>query len=201
MKASVAAQPPQPNCPPKGTQAKAYDALKQSANDGWKSFLCDRVDRLAPGAILDWSHEVRDRILEVGKIVGPGVMQTVIKTITNSWAMSHRSHEEVRLGCIFGCQGCVDTLEHYLVCDPFWTILVSCAKLSAEWLSLSAFRRLAILSPSPTAFNLMAIASRSYHAIRLDHTEKVLASHWSKDYRDIIELLILHARVHAADLL
>ena len=106
-----------------------------------------------------------------------------------------------RLDCLFGCAGCEDVLEHYLVCDPLWTLIVCFAKLPMTWLSVSAIGRLAILDPSPTAFNLIAIASRCYHAIRLEHKDKVVASQMSKDFGEILELLILHIRVQVGELL
>ena len=46
-----------------------------------------------------------------------------LKTVANAWATSHRYHEQVRLGCVFGCVGGDDSLSHYLSCPVLWNLV------------------------------------------------------------------------------
>ena len=53
----------------------------------------------------------------------PHVALCCVKTATNAWATSHRYHEQVRLGCVFGCDGADDSLSHYLSCAVLWNLV------------------------------------------------------------------------------
>jgi hypothetical protein len=50
----------------------------------------------------------------------PQVRMTMIKTMTNAWATSHRAHEHVRHACIFGCALAPVALGHYISCELMW---------------------------------------------------------------------------------
>ena len=110
---------------------------------------------------------------------GMSVAMCVIKTWGNSWATSERYHEEVRLGCIFGCDA-KDDLHHYLHCDPIWALFNSVAGTPrTEW-DEPAEIRTCLLNPTVLRAKRIAVAYRVYHAIRLGHKEELqgaLAAH------------------------
>ena len=70
----------------------------------------------------------------------------VIKTLVNSWSASRRLHENNINMCFF-CGEAKDDLPHYLVCDPFWAILVSVAGLSPNLLGLDVLTRVGLKFP------------------------------------------------------
>ena len=74
-------------------------------------------------------------------------------------------HEEVIGDCVFCCGG-GDALQHYLVCDHLWTLLVSCAGLKKEWLNLSAAQRLGFERPGIKSYLLIIVALKVYHAMK-----------------------------------
>ena len=121
------------------------------------------------------------------KVVGPSLVTTVIKAFTNSWVTSHRFHEEVRLPCIFGCEDGQDSLNHYLTCDPLWSIVCSCAGTRVELLGDTPVQRL-------------GLARRSYHAIRMNHAARITHAVQTGDFYDIIELLLEYAAIPFKDL-
>ena len=47
---------------------------------------------------------------------GGHICTKVVKTWLNGWAMSHRMHEDVVLGCLVGCNDASDSLSHYVFC-------------------------------------------------------------------------------------
>ena len=75
--------------------------------------------------------------------------------------------------CIFGCAGESDTLCHYLRCSKFWS------SLSAAGLSVDAFSHadpleiVCLTQPTSRRLNLIAVASRCYHTIKLSHRNVV----------------------------
>ena len=89
-----------------------------------------------------WSDNFKS-IIPLVKKLGMRGASAIIKTWANAWATSSRMHEADVLPCIFGC-GCgeVDSLEHYLSCDPLWTIVISCSLGDKELLQVSPATKL-----------------------------------------------------------
>ena len=88
----------------------------------------------------------------------------VLKCWSNSWATSHRYHEDKILPCLLGCTGCLDSLDHYLSCPhlfALWSFLI-------EGTSEDPLTRWALLKPSKAQFEIVACIFSSYHAIRND---------------------------------
>ena len=142
------------------------------------------------------------------KPMGPRFATTVIKTLTDSWCTSRRFGDTRLLGCFFGCDDCDDELEHYLVCDPLWTILVCCAGLSAEWLTRGVDSKLGLHNPNRCSILLMVVAHRVYHTLRNQHLDKVIAAlNGASEFMDFsgvhdvtLELACLHCKeVRLAD--
>ena len=107
-----------------GIQSNVYKAIVKATGSPWHDLINRRLYVLSPTEVPFDFASVQDSFCNAAKRVGPGIMMTVIKSILNSWVTSHRFHEDVQLHRIFGCEGCRDTLSHYLVCDPFWTLLI-----------------------------------------------------------------------------
>ena len=183
-----------------GVQAKIYKAIAGAASCPWNDLICKRLEVLGPQCLpFDFSSS-RGEFCKHAKTVGPSMVTSIIKAFSNSWVTSYRFHETHKLPCIFGCEHAHDKLTHYLQCDPLWTILSSVAGLGAEALSDSPAKRLGLQSPSQTSFILITVASRCYHAIRMDNKallDRALTTH---DFSDVWELLLELAIVFFKDL-
>ena len=103
-------------------------------------------------------------------------------------------HEAVILPCIFGCEA-VDSLEHYLCCDPMWTILISCSKGGTELLQSSPSTRLGFGADPMAWLQRLAIAFSCYHAINIGHRDEVDSALESGDPSQVHERLMNYARV------
>ena len=57
------------------------------------------------------------------------VVTSVMKTIFNGWATSHRLHEDERLPCLFGCPAQDDSTSHYMQCGQLWRVVSRAFKL------------------------------------------------------------------------
>ena len=134
-------------------------------------------------------------------------MMIIIKTWTNSWYTSHRLHEPHRLPCIFGCEihdGCstnrVDSLEHYLDCRVLWKQIatnIECAEFRS---GLEPVQKACLVNPSLNDMKHIIVAFKTYHAIRLSHSEMVRAAINSENFRKVHELMIAYIRANAKDL-
>ena len=173
-----------------GLQARIYKAIAEAAIDPWHGFVNRRLDTLGPQCRPFNFDQSRVEFCKNAKEVGPGIMMTVIKAMSNSWVTSRRFHEETRLSCIFGCEGQEDTLAHYLSCEPFWTLLISSCRLGMEWLSVPPSSRLGVNDPSRISFLLITVASRVYHAIRRDNPEAVRHAFAQGDFCRVHDLVI-----------
>ena len=142
----------------------------------------------------------------------------VIKTWANAWTTSLRMHEAAELPCISGCQDCKDDLEHYLVCDPLWTIVISCSHGQSELLQASPhskfgfpsctfdltahgglaqaqFDQMPIGDSSPAWWKRIAIAFSCYHAIKMSHRNEVLSCTESGNFCQVLDRLVEYACV------
>ena len=108
-----------------------------------------------------------------------------VKTIVNSWSTSYRYHEPDRLPCIFGCEGCKDNLEHYLVCDVLWAAACSALVLDSGWLNLSFPQRLGFPCPHINHIYLNTVMFKTYHCLRKDFCQMITLSVSDKDFSDI----------------
>ena len=85
---------------------------------------------------------------------------------------------------------------HYLGCETLWTLLVSCANLTTDYLGASALKRGGYIDPSPVGCELIACAFLVYHAIKMQHSEVALESISSGDFSPTIDLTIELALFH-----
>ena len=87
---------------------------------------------------------------------------TIMKTWTNSWATSHRSHDPVALPCFFGCRAQKDSLIHYLQCPHLFALM----KLFNRSTDSNPLIRFGLVEPSLESLSVVCSASAGYHAIR-----------------------------------
>ena len=81
---------------------------------------------------------------------------------TNSWATSHRFHDDKLLPCLLGCRDCKDELKHYLQCPhllALWTFLLG--PTSADPLV-----RWGLIQPEKEQFKCISCIFSGYHAVR-----------------------------------
>jgi len=183
-----------------GIQSKVYKAIVKASGSLWQDLINRRLQVLSPTEVPNEFTSSQSHFCKAAKQVGPGIMMTVIKTILNSWVTSHKFHEAMLIDCIFGCEGCKDTLTHYLSCDPFWTLLVCTCKLDGQWLGMTPAKRLGIRSPNKTALTLITVASRCYHAIRMSHANILERASRARQYEEVHDLLFERAGIFFRDL-
>jgi hypothetical protein len=88
---------------------------------------------------------------------------TILKTWTNSWATSHRSHDPGgKLPCLLGCRAQKDSLIHYLQC-PYLFSLMQFFNRSTDCNPLVRF---GLVKPNLDCLSLICMASAGYHAVR-----------------------------------
>ena len=103
-------------------------------------------------------------LLQVKSHMRKGNSLMFVKTIVNSWSTPYRYHESVRLPCIFGCEGCHDTLMHYLRCDILRTTSCTALGLDIGWLNLVFPQRFGHPIPNITHINLNAVMFKTSHS-------------------------------------
>ena len=113
---------------------------------------------------LPVSEQSVKELLTVLKASRPHVAMCCVKTVTNAWATSHRYHEHVRLGCVFGCGGADDTLSHYLSCPVLWD-LVGDSFPPPD--STSPIDRICLRSPTKHRVVQLFCAYHIYHCIKI----------------------------------
>ena len=128
---------------------------------------------------------IRFALRSIPAIQRKGLSLMFVKTVVNSWSTSHRYHEAVRLPCIFGCEGCQDTLEHYLTCDIIWSAACSALRLDTWWLSLLFPQRLGYPCPNNIHIILNAVMFKTYHCLRRDFSNMINLSVTDNDFSDL----------------
>ena len=136
------------------------------------------------------------------KKCGPRIAMSVIKSWANAWTTSARMHEAYEFPCIFGCQGCEDDLEHYLVCDPLWTIVISCSSGQSELLHAGPHSKFGFpfSAHSIAWWKMLAIAFSCYHAIKMGHRDEVLFCSESGNFCQVLDRLLEYACVFSREL-
>ena len=120
-----------------------------------------RASRLVQRPVSDQSVKELFAILKASR---PHVAMCCVKTATNAWATGHRYHEQVRLGCAFGCDGADDSLSHYLSCTILWH-LVGDSFPPPD--SASPFDRICLRSPTKHRVVQLFCAYHIYHCIKI----------------------------------
>ena len=86
----------------------------------------------------------------------------VLKTWVNSWAISDRCHEAIRLPCMFGCDGATDKMAHYVMCPILFALLT---QFRAET-PACPLKRIGLIDPSKESLLTLACSFAGYHAVR-----------------------------------
>ena len=110
-----------------------------------------------------------------------------------SWATSDRYHEEVRLPCLFGCEA-KDELAHYLECPILWAFVNSAEKAHPDQWSCAPQERACFVHPDIRSLKCLAVAYRSYHALRLGNKDKVARAVLNFEFDSLHELFLEYFR-------
>ena len=141
-----------------------------------------------------------DGLARTLKQVPEHIRMACIKTLVNGWATSSRYQESIQHFCLFGCRGTHlsdrDSLRHYLICNPLWTVIATTMGLGGSFVDLNTIQRLGLESPSKTKCYMLALAYRVYHAIKMDYLPQTLVANTLGDYSPIHELMIPLAKHH-----
>ena len=133
------------------------------------------------------------------KKCGARVAMSVIKSWANAWTTSSRMHEAICLPCIFGCDDCTDSLNHYLICDPLWSIVISCSSNQCEHLRCGPFSKLGLEASPMIWWRMLSIAFSCYHAIKVGHRDEVLSCAASGHPQKLLDRLIGYAQVFSRE--
>ena len=129
------------------------------------------------------------------KKCGARVAMSVMKSWANAWTTSSRMHEAICLPCILGCDDCTDSLNHYVICDPLWSIVISCSSNQCEHLRCGPFSKLGLEASPMIWWRMLSIAFSCYHAIVVGHRDEVLSCAASGHPQKLLDRLIGYAQV------
>ena len=176
----------------KSLQKKFYECLNGTIGEAWVPLINDKLSVLGALDGLPESGFTGEDLLGFNEVLRkqPATVKTCfLKTLINSWVTTHRYQEVPLLPCIFGCEDCEDNLDHYLCCDPMWTIAACAASLPSVFLSLTPLERLCLLNKSVVGLRLISVVYRGYHTIRLGHKQLVERCLAQNDFEEIILFL------------
>ena len=160
-----------PAAPPPGLQAAVANVVGRALHP---SSLAEVVRKRASKLLqLPVSERAVSDLFAVLKASRPHVAMCCVKTVSNAWATSHRYHEQVRLGCVFGCGGADDSLSHYLSCSVLWT-LVGDSFPPPD--SISPIDRICLRCPTKLRAVNLFCAYHIYHCIKISERPLVDAS-------------------------
>ena len=164
-------------------------------NRKFEGFECLGDDFFIPSVVTDW---LAARL----KGVGPRIAMCVLKSWANAWTTSLRMQEARELPCIFGCPDCVDDLEHYINCDPLWTVVISCSSGLSELLHAGPHTKFGLCLDDSTIawWRMLSIAFSCYHAIKIGHYSDIINSLESGNSCQVHSRLLEYARAYANDL-
>ena len=106
------------------------------------------VDRLSPNLKKMRKHDV----------------MKVVRSWSNSWATSHRFHERIRLPCLLGCTGELDSMSHYTKCP----ILFALIRVLRPDTSPCHATRCGLVNHSAEELRSLACTYTAYHTLRRD---------------------------------
>jgi hypothetical protein len=86
----------------------------------------------------------------------------ILKTWVNSWATSHRYHESIRHGCLFGCDDAKDSMNHYVMCPILYGLTVQLCPATSS----CPLKRIGLIDPTRDSVLRVACAFAGYHAIK-----------------------------------
>ena len=104
-------------------------------------------------------------------------------------------HESKRLKCIFGCDN-DDSLDHYLVCDPLWTAVISVSFKKTELLWTRPMTKLGLIDTSGEWLQMLAVAFACYHSMKMSHLPDILRELESGDPSEVHIRLVNYAKAH-----
>jgi hypothetical protein len=120
------------------------------------------IDLFAPFT-LDFDNPIHlDSCIALLRKMRPSKAMQVLKTWTNSWATSHRSHDPTILPCLLGCKAHTDSLIHYLQCPHMYSLMKFFDRSTDE----NPLIRFGLVNPSLNCLAIICCTSAGYHAVR-----------------------------------
>jgi len=191
----------------KGCQSRAYKFIDSKIVSDWLTLFNRRALVLCVNSVYN-KFVFEDSFLKnysmISKRCSKTVNMSVLKTWSNSWATSSRTksgkeHEAV-LPCIFGCDGQIDDLSHYLACQPFWTLMGSALNLPLSYIDVDPVLKLNWVEPSMPRAQLLAVAFHCYNAFRIARKPLVAKCCQQGKFEEIHLILCDIAKHHGQEL-
>ena len=178
-----------------------YDLLQSFSVHDWGGTLVRKNGFLKSDPCCDWvlSPPLDNSLCVLLKQLGVRCTTAVIKSWANAWTTSTRMHESERLSCIFGCGG-DDCLDHYLVCDPLWTAVISTSFKRAELLWTRPMIKLGLIDTSIEWLQMTSVAFACYHSMKMSHLPEILQALESGDPYKVHIRLMNYAKAHFDDM-
>ena len=146
------------------TQSIAYKRFKPALyNSDFVKLFRRRLYSLFPDFGNDIESIMWPNVFAAMRSLSMHQAMTVVKTLANAWTTTRRYHEEVRWRCIFGCPGCMDELQHYVVCIRLRRALFKATKIHG---AASPIAYLGLLEPCQKLFLRLGVMFTTYHALR-----------------------------------
>ena len=109
-------------------------------------------------------------------------------------------HEDRRMSCVFGCEADA-ALDHYLVCDPLWTAVISNTFKRIELLYADPFTKLGMCENSSEWLQMMAVVFSCYYALKFSHMDDIRALQDNGHPSQVHSRLFNYASAHAKDII
>jgi len=202
----------------KSVQGQLYKSLHSRRSNDWSALLERRAALFAPGnfgtgsgsevmpipsnppLLWQYSESTHQEWTQVSKTLSSSVVLTVLKTWANSWCTTSRYHEDILWPCIFGCCGAKDELAHYLCCIRFWSGICESCDLQESLVHVDPLIKMSLANPSSFWAKLIAVASRTYHAIKFDQRELVQSAVDRNEFSACLSTLQIVAKHFATEI-
>ena len=122
---------------------------------------------------------------------------TILRTWSNGWFTSDRTSAD-KQRCFLGCEG-MDSLTHYLRCDPLWTLLHSSCGSRVDALNEPFGKRVCLYDYSSANIARCVVAFQVYHAMRNNHHEIIREAHASACFDEVLDTFVRVANHFAAE--
>ena len=81
----------------------------------------------------------------------------------NSWATSHRYHEQIDFPCLLGCTDSIDALSHHVDCKVLRNLV---RRIVSHTLPSPCLEFLGLIWPSPSNLQVVASVFHAYHSLK-----------------------------------
>ena len=135
---------------------------------------------VGPVPVIEWTPAAA-----LLRAAPPHAAVVALRTWTNSWSTTARYHDDKMQHCCLGCSPGLDSLDHYLVCEPLWRITSTATSTSCPD---DVLARLCITAPSRDNLLNLVVACGTYHTLKMQYLQEVRHARAANEWEDHIIL-------------